>query len=143
MRIAARQAEGEEPINMTPLIDMVFLLLVFFLVATSFAQEERDHRVKLPVTSTPRPLSAPPQQVVINILQDGTIRVGAKTMDHRQLGELLGHVARNQPDRMVLIRADERSTFRYFAAVVARCRRVGIAEARIGYIEAGRGTAAE
>ena len=143
MRIRDTQSETEEPIGLTPLIDMVFLLLIFFLVATSFAQEERDQRIKLPITSSPKPLSAPPKQVIINILADGSIKVGGQVYTRERLAALLNRVAKNEPDRMVLIRADERSTFRYFAAVVALCRRVGIAEARIGYIEAGRGTAAE
>jgi len=137
MRIPSPQDEGHTPINLMPLIDMVFLLLIFFLVATSFAQEERDQRVKLPITSSPKPLSAPPRQVIINILVDGTTKVGARVYDRDQLTNLLARVARNEPDRMVLIRADERSLHKYFAGVASLCKKVGINEVKIGYIWQG------
>jgi len=137
MRIRDPQIEGEEPINLMPLIDMVFLLLIFFLVATSFAQEERDQRVKLPITSSPKPLSAPPRQVIINILADGTTKVGGQIFAPDKLSGLLSRVARNEPDRMILIRADERSLHKYFAGVASLCRRCGINEVKVGYILQG------
>ncbi len=137
MRIRNPEDEGHTPINLMPLIDMVFLLLIFFLVATSFAQEERDQRVKLPITSSPKPLSAPPRQVIINILADGTTKVGARVYDRDKLTNLLSRVARNEPDRMVLIRADERSIHKYFAGVASLCKKVGINEVKIGYIWQG------
>jgi len=137
MRIRGPEDEGHPPINLMPLIDMVFLLLIFFLVATSFAQEERDQRVKLPITSSPKPLSAPPRQVIINILQDGTTKVGARVYDRQKLTNLLSRVARNEPERMVLIRADERSLHKYFAGVASLCKKVGINEVKIGYIWQG------
>lgn len=139
MRIPDQDSGAEDPINLTPLIDMVFLLLIFFLVATSFAQEERDHRVKLPITSSPKPLSAPPQQVIINILADGSIKVGGQYYTPERLAAMLTRVARDEPDRTVLIRADEQSLHKYFAAVVRTCRQAGINEAKIGYLYQGAG----
>jgi len=138
MRIRDPQTQGEEPINLMPLIDMVFLLLIFFLVATSFAQEERDQRVKLPMTSSPKPLSAPPRQVIVNILADGTTKVGGRAYDREKLGALLTRVAQNEPDRMVLIRADERSIHKYFAGVASLCLHSGISEVKIGYLLQGQ-----
>jgi len=138
MRIRDPQTEGEEPINLMPLIDMVFLLLIFFLVATSFAQEERDQRVKLPITSSNQPLSAPPRQVIINILADGTTKVGGRAYEPGALADLLARVARDEPDRMVLIRADQRSIHKYFAGVASLCLKCGINEVKIGYLLEGQ-----
>ena len=53
------------------------------------------------------------------------------------LSKLLGRVARDEPDRMVLIRADERSLHRYFAGVASLCRHVGINELKVGYLLQG------
>jgi biopolymer transport protein ExbD len=133
MRIRDKTGEEEAPVNLMPLIDMVFLLLIFFLVATTFAQKERELGVQLPSTAV-QPLSAPPKQVIINIMEDGTYRVDATPRSERELHDLLTRVARDQPDREVLVRADERSIHRYFAKVVSLCRRVGIGEAKVGYI---------
>lgn len=135
MRIQSTQRGGEDPINMTPMIDMVFLLLIFFLVATTFATEERDITVQLPVTSQSQPLSAPPKQVIINIKEDGQITVSSQPYDKKQLAEMLGNVLRNNPDKEVLIRADRRSLFQHYADVVSICRRAGVNESKLGYLE--------
>ena len=134
MRIRQRHAEEESAVNLMPLIDMVFLLLIFFLVATTFAQEERDLRVQLPPTGMPKPLSAPPQQLIINIQADGTAVVGVDTYAFEDLARLLVRAVRERPDREVLIRADERSLHLYFAQVASLCREVGIEELKVGYV---------
>ncbi len=134
MRIRDPQIE-EEPYNLVPLTDMVFNLLIFFMAATTFTQIERDTAVKLPNTSQARALSAPPQQFIVNIKEDGSLIVNGRTYEAAALSQLLAEVAQKDPGRNVLIRADERSTFRHFAGVVDLCRRVGIAEAKIGYLK--------
>lgn len=135
MRIRDAGEQDEVPVNMTSMMDIVFNLLIFFLVATTMAQEELDMAVKLPSTAQARPLSAPPQQFIINIKDDGSLIVTGKTYDAATLGQMLAEVAQKDPGRNVLIRADERSTFRHFASVVDLCRQVGIPEAKIGYFK--------
>ena len=135
MRLRDPVAENEEPYNLVPLTDMVFNLLIFFMAATTFTQIERDMAVKLPVTSHARALSAPPQQFIINIKDDGSLVVNGTTRGAAEVSQMLADVAKRDPGRNVLIRADERSTFRHFAGVADMCRQVGIAEAKIGYMK--------
>lgn len=134
MRIRQEQGEQEPPVNLMPLIDMVFLLLIFFLVATTFAQEEREINLQLPSTSLVQPISAPPRQVIINILADGRTKVSGRVCTREQLEAMLRSVVRDEPDREVLIRADERSIVKYFAGVASLCRKVGIGELKLGFI---------
>ena len=54
MRIKTPQDGNEDAVNMTPMIDMVFNLLIFFLVATTLSAEEREHTVQLPTTGAPQ-----------------------------------------------------------------------------------------
>ena len=72
MRIKDPISESDEPFNLVPLTDMVFNLLIFFMAATTFTQIEKDMSLQLPKTSAFRTLSQPPQQLVINIRQDGS-----------------------------------------------------------------------
>lgn len=134
MRIRDSESEQEEALNLTPLIDMVFLLLIFFLVATTFRQEEREISIQLPGLSSSQPLSSLPQQVIINIREDGSTLVAGKVYEPDALEDLLTAVGTNDPTRQVLIRADERSLHRYFAGVASLCRRAGINEVKVGYI---------
>src|SRR4051812_38297572 len=135
MRIHDPQTEAEEPYNLVPLTDMVFNLLIFFMCATTFVQIEKDLKVQLPKTSsTFTPISAPPRQLVINIQQDGTTTVTGKTYDATGLASLVGSAVKANPDQIVIIRADERSIMKYFAAVAQTCRKAGVHEAKVVYL---------
>jgi biopolymer transport protein ExbD len=134
MKILERQAQEELSINMTPLIDMVFLLLIFFLVATTFAQEERERGLQLPGSDSPQPLSAPPKYLIINITNEGILKVGGRAYSYKEIAQTLADVAKNQPDRDVLIRADKDSRHEYFARVVELAHKAGISKTKIGYV---------
>ena len=135
MLIRQANVEEEGPINLMPLIDMVFLLLIFFLIATTFAQEERDPTIELPGTAEAEPLSAPPRQIIINIKASGEMIVDTQSYRHEDaLREMLAHVARTDPQREILIRCDERAFHMYFAGVARVCREAGINEVKIGYV---------
>lgn len=134
MRIAHDPPEEGFPINITNMIDVFLMLLIFFLVATTFAREERDARVQLPGTASVRPISAPPRDLIINILQNGSLSVAGNPVSSGDLATLLGRVAREDPDRNVLIRADERSVMKNFAGVARIARQAGVSELRIGYV---------
>src|SRR3954471_15600769 len=107
MRIRDPEADLDEPHNLLPLIDTLFFLLMFFLIATRFKEEELDVGIQLPQLASSQPLSALPQQVIINIREDGTTVVANKTYDADQLLDLLNQNA-TAGNRDVLIRADER-----------------------------------
>jgi len=134
MRIAHDPPEEGFPINLTNMIDVFLMLLIFFLVATTFAQEERDARVELPGTAAVRPISAPSRDVVINILQDGALSVQGNPLTGPQLEALVRRAVQDDPGRNFLIRADERSVMKYFAAVARVCRAAGVNELKIGYV---------
>jgi biopolymer transport protein ExbD len=132
MRIQDNAGE-EEALNLTPLIDMVFLLLIFFLVATTIAQDERPQSINLPVTGATSPLSAPPEEI-INIEKDGVMKVNGQVNDRDQLRATLEQAKLAQPPRNVLIRADQESMHKYFATVASLCHEVGVNQINIGYV---------
>ena len=134
MRIHDPINEAEEPFNLIPLTDMVFNLLIFFMAATTFAQVEREMGVKLPRATSFASMSAAPQQLVINITDQGEPIVAKKKYDMKGLSELLTAVVQKNPQASVIIRADERGLVKGFAQVLDVCKRSGINEAKIGYM---------
>ena len=134
MRIRVPSDDGEAGISLTSMLDVVFNLLVFFLVATTMAEEEREIGVQLPGTASFRPLSAPPQQLIVNVKDDGSTVVSGRTYDQSALSQLLTKTAREDPERIVLIRADERGPHKYFAGVARLAKQAGIKEVKIGYL---------
>lgn len=133
MRIKDPMSEGEEPYNLVPLTDMVFNLLIFFMCATTFAQVEKELSVQLPHSTSFTPISAQPKQLVINIKRDGSSVVSGKTYDGKGLASLAAALVAKDPNSAVIIRADENSVMRYFAAVARICKQQGVSEARIVY----------
>ena len=113
-------------LSLTPLIDVVFLLLVFFLVTTRFAQEDHELDVVLPSASEAQPLIAQPKELYINIDRDGEYYVDGRNMSRDEVGEILRQaVADNPVNQSVVIRADKRVEFDYVVAIMNLCNVAG------------------
>ncbi|MGN6367237.1 MAG: ExbD/TolR family protein [Phycisphaerae bacterium] len=134
MRIPYEPPDETYPINVTNMIDVFLLLLIFFLVATTFAKEERDAKIQLPGTAAVRPISAPSKDLVLNIRQDGTVVMDQKELTGDQLLATLQQAQKADPERNLLIRADERSIMKYFAGVAREAREAGFSQLKIGYV---------
>jgi biopolymer transport protein ExbD len=114
-------------LSLTPLIDVVFLLLVFFLVATRFAEEDRETDLPLPFASEAKPLTLAPKEVFVNILNDGRYLLGGEEVDLDELEHLLAQAAVNNPvHQSVIIRADKRVAFDFVVQAINICKRAGI-----------------
>jgi biopolymer transport protein ExbD len=114
-------------LSLTPLIDVVFQLLLFFIVATRFADEDRELVVPLPDASEARPITYVPQEIFINIHEDGRFFVGGRVVDENELGDILERAATNNPaNQSVRIHADKRVAFQSVVTAVNLCKRAGI-----------------
>ncbi len=115
-------------INMTPMIDMVFLLLIFFLVATRFMQQERELDMSLPSASESRPLTAAPREIFVNIDQDGRFFIDGQYRLEEELEHVMRQSASNNPlTQAVVIRADRKADWQSVATAINVCKKVGIA----------------
>jgi len=122
MRLPAAETENEGP-NLTPVIDVVFLLLIFFLVATRFTQEEKAVSLRLAEILKAEPISSGVKEVVVNITQEGKFIVLNETFNESQLIDLLADVAKNNPTtRRVQIRTDQEAKVKYPLTVVGICK---------------------
>lgn len=123
MRIALGEKSAVESIPMTPLIDVVFLLLIFFLVTASLSEEEeRQMDVQLPVASEAMPLVARPREIVVNITADGKYLTAGETVDLPRLEGILRAAAVNNPGRATaLLRADRRCPWQFVVGAINAC----------------------
>ena len=134
MRLPASEAESDGP-NLTPVIDVVFLLLIFFLVATRFDEQERELDTQLPEEAQAEPLSMPPREVVVNVTRDGKYIVMRKEYDEKQLIAYLRQASEKNPgNQAVLIRADSESAWKYGVRVMGICNRLKIKDYRVAVI---------
>jgi biopolymer transport protein ExbD len=133
MRLPTSEVELGMP-NMMPLIDVVFLLLIFFLMASRFEQEERELKVMLPEVVEAQPL-AMTQELVVNITPEGEYVVANQRYSEGQLAALLEQARRKNPQQTVLIRGDARSAWKHGVRVMGLCNRAKIDNYRVAAVE--------
>jgi biopolymer transport protein ExbD len=114
-------------LDLTPMIDMVFNLLIFFMVVTHFAEEERDMPMELPSGSEAMPMTARPKETFINIDKDGGYFVRGRQLTEQELADVLRDAATNNPvNHTVVIRADKRAAWNFVATAMRLCNEAGI-----------------
>jgi biopolymer transport protein ExbD len=114
-------------IDLTPMIDMVFNLLIFFMVVSQFASAERDLKVVLPEGSEAMPLTVKPKEIFINVDKDGRYFIRGREITEAELLQTLVQAAINNPaSQSVIIRADKRAAWDYVATAMRLCNQAGI-----------------
>lgn len=117
----------EEPnLNLTPMIDIVFLLIIFFMVGTQFSEMEREFDVDLPRVSDARPLTSLPDEIVVNVRADGAVGVDGDRLSLKRLHERLTAARKNYADQAVVIRGDAGVPYQRVMEVLSACHQAGI-----------------
>lgn len=112
----------EEPVlNLTPMIDVVFNLIIFFMVGTRFADMERQFDINLPQVSDAQPLTSPPDEIVVNVFGNGRIVVGEETLTLQQLRARLEEAHARYADQAVMIRGDGQGVYQHVMDVLSTC----------------------
>ena len=133
MKIRNREQDLEgDIINTSSLVDIMFILLIFFIVTMSFNEEERQVTVNLPETDTN--LSSASKALIINVRQNGSYFLGARRTNLSGLQMSLRRVIAKNPQQKVLVRGDQNALHGHVAAAIAACRTSGILDANIGYV---------
>ncbi|MDR2390073.1 MAG: biopolymer transporter ExbD [Planctomycetota bacterium] len=134
----ALREEDHFEIPMTSLVDIVFLLLIFFLVATNFTRRELDHAVILPRSEAGTEDSRLPDRLVINIRQQGNMIVNGRSVDDDgELRRIVTEFAAARPGRPAVIRADARSPYQSVMRVFGICRASGVARIDLPVLDSG------
>ncbi len=115
-------------IDMTPMIDMVFLLLTFFLVATTFHQAEREMQIALPEARASVPISAMLREIVINVDREGRIIVSGRTVEPEALRTMIVEAVKENPEQKVTVRGDRAAAYASIVRVLDVCKGGGIQE---------------
>ncbi|MBN00950.1 MAG: biopolymer transporter ExbD [Planctomycetaceae bacterium] len=119
--------QDEQPtLNLTPMIDIVFLLIIFFMVGTKFAEIERTVQLEVPKVGDLGALSSAPEKRVINVYNDGSIVVDRRSITLEQLRAELKSATAQYPELGVVVRGDGAGPFQNVASVLTACRQAGI-----------------
>ena len=106
----------------TAMIDVVFLLLCFFITTSVFSQWEMEVDVTLPTAQSSKMPDRLPGEVIINLSRDGRISVNQRTMTREELGDRLRRLAIYFPGQSVVIRADKQASYEQLIGIIDTCR---------------------
>ena len=112
--------------QLAPMIDIMFLLLCFFIAAQIYAQWESEIDIKLPTAETGEAPNRLPTEIVINVRADGTTVVNQRKLDKAGLTGLLTRIVKIYPGQPIIIRADKKTAYEHVIAVLDICRKVDI-----------------
>ena len=132
MRFKSDNSEKSELINISSMIDVMFILIIFFLVTTTFKEEEVDHLVKLPTDKRNQSLTQMKGSLIkVNIRENGEYIIMGNQMTEEQLTTWMEGEVKRKPELKVLIRCDKESKHLHLANVMSICRHLGVPEANI------------
>ena len=124
-----KTSNDELPIlNLTAMIDVLFLLIIFFVVGTKFVEEERAINLKVPQVPGNGALTAAPQKKVVNVYQDGQITLDQKPVTLDELTQRLAAARSQYKGLGVLVRGDGAGQFQRIAHVLSACKKAGVAD---------------
>lgn len=117
---------SELHIDFVPMVDVLFNLLIFFLLATSMAQAEREMSIALPQAASSGPISMSMREIIINIHADSAIEVAGKTISQDDLAAMIRSAVAGNPEQKVSVRGDRTASYGTIAAVLDTCKGAGI-----------------
>ncbi len=135
MNIQEEEGAEELVLNLTPMIDVIFLLLIFFMVATTFQDPEKEMDVDLPAAGSGAAPVEQPDEIVINIKRDGTLVISGQETSREALDLLLNRRAQENPDTPVTIRGDRFVHHETVVQVMDACGTAGLRQLSLGTLE--------
>ena len=107
---------------LTSMLDVIFLLLCFFVTVSVFSQWESEISIKLPTAATGEQPERLPGEIIVNLSKDGTVRVNGTTLTLDDLQSRLAKISKFYPGQPVIIRADRDTKYESLVAVIDSCR---------------------
>jgi biopolymer transport protein ExbD len=109
-----------------PMVDILLVVLVFFIVTWNFALSENELDVRVPSAAKANETQPYVGQVVINIKADGTIIVNRQPKTLTELLELLKKLSQLYPDQAAIVRGDQGVEYKHIVEVLDICRQADI-----------------
>jgi biopolymer transport protein ExbD len=126
MNLRGRATPVHPGIQLAPLVDVLLLLLIFFLMTWNAARNENELDVKVPKASAAKEKTAPIGDVVVNVKADGNVVVNRRTLSGSELSELLKGLVQLNSEQAVVIRGDEAGAYKNIVGVLNVCSQAGV-----------------
>ena len=126
MKLRRRPEPAVLGFQIAPMVDILLVLLCFFIVTWSFARKENELDVKVPSAQNAKDSNPVVNQTVLNVKVDGTVVLNRKPLSLAELSLKLNELSRLSPDYAIIVRGDERVPYRFITDVLDVCRGANI-----------------
>ena len=109
-------------VQMASLMDVIFLLLCFFVTSSVFSQWETEISIALPTAKSSTVPGRMPGEIILNVAADGNVTVNGQKLSLAEVTERLARIAKLYPGQPVVIRADKTTKYEALVSVIDACR---------------------
>ena len=112
--------------QIAPMVDVLLVLLCFFILTWNFARKEMELSVKVPTAEHGGEPSLDVNQTVLNVNADGSMVMNTKPITFEELGDRMATLSKINPDYAIILRGDENVPYKYVARILGVCNGAGI-----------------
>jgi biopolymer transport protein ExbD len=125
MKFQTRQLEPAA-MQLAPMIDIVFLLLIFFIVTWQFSRSETEMKISVPSSQEGADPKRVLGEIIVNVRVTGEVVVEGQVMSQAQLQQKLSAIARQHQNQPVRLRGDAKAEYQMMVEVIDTCQKAGI-----------------
>ncbi len=122
MNFRRKQPRNAAAVQMSSLMDVIFLLLCFFVTTSVFSQWETEISISLPTAKSSTVPGRMPGEIILNLDKDGAVSVNGQPLTLAEVTERLTRIAKLYPGQPVVIRADKATAYDSLVGVIDACR---------------------
>ena len=122
MNFRKNKRSSAPTVQMASLMDVVFLLLCFFVTSSVFSQWETEISIALPTAKSSTVPGRMPGEIILNVAADGNVTVNGQKLSLAEVTERLTRIAKLYPGQPVVIRADKTTKYEALVSVIDACR---------------------
>ena len=126
MKFKVEQKSRAPVLALTSMLDVIFLLLCFFVTVSVFSQWESEISIKLPASKTSEQPERLPGEIIVNLTKEGVVKVNGNVLPLPELKSRLAKVAKFYPGQPVIIRADKDTRYESLVEVMDTCREADV-----------------
>ena len=126
MNFRKKRRGGPAALQMTALMDVVFLLLCFFMTANEFARWETEVGITLPTAQSATIPGRMPGEIILNLNAKGDVTINGVKLTLEEVTERMKRIAENFPGQPVVIRADKASSYETLMSLIDACRTANV-----------------
>ena len=126
MKFVRRTKSRAPAMALTSMLDVIFLLLCFFVTVSVFSQWENEISIQLPSAATAQEPDRLPGEIVVNLSKDGKVKVNGRELALDDLKSRLARISKFYPGQPVIIRADKEVRYESLVGLIDACREADV-----------------